>query len=59
VLTDVDDAAYLAVSLADDPDADLRSAHGRFLYFGPDEVEPCGGPGGHEARGGREPGDAR
>ena len=49
VLTDVDDAAYLAVSLADDPGADLRSAHGRFLYFAPDEVEPCAGapePGG-------------
>jgi hypothetical protein len=43
VLTDVDDVAYLAVSLADDPGADLRSAHGRFLYFGPDEVEPCDG----------------
>jgi hypothetical protein len=40
VLFDVDDTAYLAVSLADDPDADLRSAHGRFLYFAPDEVEP-------------------
>jgi hypothetical protein len=47
VLFDVDDTAYLAVSLADDPDADLRSAHGRFLYFSPDEVEPAGtGPGG-------------
>jgi hypothetical protein len=41
VLFDVDDTAYLAVSLADDPDSDLRSAHGRFLYFSPDEVEPC------------------
>jgi len=41
VLFDVEDGAYLAVSLADDPDADLRSAHGRFLYFAPDEVEPC------------------
>jgi hypothetical protein len=41
VLFDVDDGAYLAVTLADDPDADLRSAHGRFLYFAPDEVEPC------------------
>jgi hypothetical protein len=41
VLFDVDDTAYLAVSLADDPGADLRSAHGRFLYFAPDEVEPC------------------
>jgi len=40
VLLDVDDAAYLAVTLADDPDQDLRIAHGRFLYFSPDEVEP-------------------
>ncbi|MGH3252146.1 MAG: hypothetical protein ACRDOI_38870 [Trebonia sp.] len=40
VLLDVDDNPYLAVSLADDPDYDLRSAHGRFLYFAPDEVEP-------------------
>jgi hypothetical protein len=40
VLLDVDDTAYLAVSLADDPAADLQSAHGRFLYFAPDEVEP-------------------
>ena len=40
VLFDVDDTVYLAVSLADDPDADLRAAHGRFLYFAPDEVDP-------------------
>jgi hypothetical protein len=43
VLLDVDDAAYLAVTLADDPAADLQSAHGRFLYFSPDEVEPDAG----------------
>ena len=41
VLLDVDDQPYLAVSLVDDPDQDLRIAHGRFLYFMPDEVEPC------------------
>ena len=41
VLHDVDDTPYLAVSLADDPDEDLRIAHGRFLYFCADEVEPC------------------
>ena len=41
VLLDVDDAVYLAVTLADDPAADLQSAHGRFRYFAPDEVEPC------------------
>jgi hypothetical protein len=41
VLHDVEDSLYLAVSLADDPDEDLRISHGRFLYFAPDEVEPC------------------
>ena len=35
------DKPYLAVSLADQPDEDLRIAHGRFLYFSTDEVEPC------------------
>ncbi len=40
VLLDVDDAPYLAVTLADDPAADLQAAHGRFLYFTPDEVTP-------------------
>jgi hypothetical protein len=41
VLHDVDDTPYLAVSLADQPDEDIRIAHGRFLYFMTDEVEPC------------------
>jgi hypothetical protein len=41
VLHDVEDKPYLAVSLADQPDEDLRIAHGRFLYFSTDEVEPC------------------
>jgi hypothetical protein len=40
VLHDVEDNPYLAVSLAGQPDEDLRIAHGRFLYFMPDEVEP-------------------
>ena len=40
VLLDVEDKPYLAVSLADDPDADIRIAHGRFLYFATDEVAP-------------------
>jgi hypothetical protein len=40
VLHDVEDNPYLAVSLADQPDEDLRIAHGRFLYFSTDEVEP-------------------
>jgi len=41
VLRDVDDATHLAVTLTDDPGAEIRSALGRFLYFSPDEVEPC------------------
>ena len=40
VLLDVEDQPYLAVSLTDHPDPDLSIAHGRFLYFMPDEVEP-------------------
>jgi len=40
VLHDVDGKVHLAVSPQDDPDADLRGLHGRFLYFAPDEVEP-------------------
>ncbi len=39
VLRDVDDVTYLAVTLIDDPSADLHRVHGRFLYFAPDEVE--------------------
>jgi hypothetical protein len=42
VVSDVDDETYLAVTLEDDPAADLQQAHGRFLYFRPDEVEPVG-----------------
>jgi len=44
VLLDVEDTPYLAVTLADDPDEDLRVAHGRFLYFAPDEIEPGEAP---------------
>jgi len=40
VLFDVDGAVHLAVSVPDDPAADLQRSHGRFLYFAPDEVEP-------------------
>jgi hypothetical protein len=39
VLLDVEDQPYLAVTLVDHPDPDLSIAHGRFLYFMPDEVE--------------------
>ena len=40
VLHDVENNPYLAVSLYRQPDEDLRIAHGRFLYFMTDEVEP-------------------
>jgi hypothetical protein len=40
VFRDLDDHSYLAVTLEDDPAADLYQSHGRFLYFQPDEVEP-------------------
>jgi hypothetical protein len=43
VLQDVDDKPYLAVTLVEDPGADIQRSHGRFLYFAPDEVEPCDG----------------
>ncbi len=40
VLHDVDGKEHLAVTVDEDPGADLKSAHGRYLYFAPDEVEP-------------------
>ena len=43
VFYDVDDKNYLAVTLEDDPAADLHEQHGRYLYFAPDEVEPLAG----------------
>ncbi|WP_222720942.1 hypothetical protein [Actinomadura sp. HBU206391] len=46
VLVDVDGAEHLAVTLEDDPGADLQRAQGRFRYFAPDEIEPiAAGPG--------------
>lgn len=42
VLFDIeeDSAPYLAVTLDDDPAADMLDAYGRYRYFNPDEVEP-------------------
>ncbi|MFD8654027.1 hypothetical protein ACFV1D_40665, partial [Streptomyces mirabilis] len=40
VLHDVDGGVHLAVTVEDDPGADIRREQGRFLYFQPDEVEP-------------------
>jgi hypothetical protein len=40
VLFDVDGSTQLAVTLADDPMAELQRGVGRFLYFSPAEVQP-------------------
>jgi hypothetical protein len=40
VLLDVDGNRHLAVTLDEDPAAELQRWHGRFLYFSPDEVAP-------------------
>jgi hypothetical protein len=42
VVHDVDGRDHLAVVLEDDEGLDLAVAHGRYLYFAPDEVEPLG-----------------
>jgi hypothetical protein len=39
VLVDVDDRRHLAVTLEDDPAAELHQWYGRYLYFSPEEVE--------------------
>ena len=39
VLRDVDGSEYLAVTIDDDPAAELHRWHGRFHYYRPDEVE--------------------
>ena len=40
VFADVEEKQYLAVTLVDDPAADINRWHGRYLYFYPDEIEP-------------------
>jgi len=39
---DVDGATHVGVVLVDDPAADLHEWYGRYLYFGPEELEPLG-----------------
>jgi hypothetical protein len=40
VLLDIDGDWHVAVTLEDDLGAELYAAHGRYRYFGTDEVEP-------------------
>jgi len=42
VLLDVDGNTHVAVTLDDDPGAEISAAHGRFRYFAPDELKPLG-----------------
>ncbi|MFB7650730.1 MULTISPECIES: hypothetical protein [unclassified Streptomyces] len=39
VLHDVDGGVHIAVTVEDDPGADIRREQGRYLYFQPDEVD--------------------
>lgn len=40
VQSDVDGNTHVGVVLVDDPAADLHDWYGRYLYFGPEELEP-------------------
>jgi len=40
VFSDVENESFVAVTLADDPAAELGAGMGRFYYFYPDEIEP-------------------
>jgi hypothetical protein len=40
VFSDVDGDTHVAVTLLNDPAADLHQWHGRYYYFHPDEIEP-------------------
>jgi hypothetical protein len=42
VLLDVDGNTHVAVTIDDDPGAEISAAHGRFRYFDPDELAPLG-----------------
>jgi hypothetical protein len=44
VLTDVDGSRFVAVSVEDDPAADLQRMLGRFFHFSPEEIQPAGPP---------------
>ena len=48
VHVDLDGETHVAVTLVDDPAAELHDWYGRYLYFAPDELEPlAGGRHGH------------
>jgi hypothetical protein len=43
VQVDLDGQTHVAVTLVDDPAAELHDWYGRYLYFAPDELEPLAG----------------
>ena len=50
VVRDVDDETHVAVTVDDDPAAELHDWYGRYLYFAPDEIEPVGAQPAHQHR---------
>lgn len=42
ILHDVDGSVHVAVTIDDDPAAEINDMTGRFLYFAPEEIEPLG-----------------
>jgi hypothetical protein len=42
VLLDVDGNTHVAVTIDDDPGAEISAQHGRFRYFSPEELVPLG-----------------
>ncbi|GAA0896170.1 hypothetical protein [Pseudonocardia zijingensis] len=42
VLLDVDDARHVAVTLEDDPGAEIKQWYRRYYYFTPEEIDPVG-----------------
>ncbi|MDQ1432955.1 MAG: hypothetical protein QOF40_3557 [Actinomycetota bacterium] len=45
VFSDVDGEMHVAVTVDDDPATEALLAHGRYLFFHPDEIEPLAAPG--------------
>lgn len=49
VLLDVDGNTHVAVTIDDDPGAEISAQHGRFRYFAPDELKPLEASSGSES----------
>ena len=50
VQVDLDGQTHVAVTLVDDPAAEMHDWYGRYLYFAPDELEPLPESGDHHQR---------